>query len=515
MRHASLRRALAARGRRLLSTQSVSEIALDGPSGATPDGNVLVAERTIRFKPREPSKQLLRAETSHLFCASNDPLAHTEADCGKFFQLDGSTDIFSRVFYHTDFCGDTGRAQRKLRTSATLVRPHALKLRDELLGLHAEGQLGATAGLVVSGDAGVGKSSTLNHAIACCEQAGWLVVVVPSATDWTHGLDGRDTVAPCEAYRITDREYFTHVPPELEAAAEEAAAAAEAEGDHWAKAAAVTYEAPDASANFLVALAFSQMEKLDKLPVKDAERRAHYARPGGGEPSLGDMLRKFSRDECAAPRAIRRNSAAQFSDASVHRLHRYKGFAEFPMALRPVHDLLRELQTVTDIPVLVAVDGWNRWHQMSGAREWRPRGHPAPSEMRPLHAQQLLVPQVLGDLRGYGEGMANGVLVAALTHGGVLPMRVPRRMRSRWPHTLTSAQWRRDKQLPPPLRRMLRRVPEYTPAELQAVLELYAHLGHMGNSELQAQLDDGSLAKKVAMMTSGRGADVFRIAEQM
>ena len=86
---------------------------------------------------------------------------------------------------------------------------------------------------------------------------------------------------------------------------------------------------------------------------------------------------------------------------------------------------------------------------MSGAREWRPRGHPAPSEMRPLHAQQLLVPQVLGDLRGYGEGMANGVLVAALTHGGVLPMRVPRRMRSRWPHTLTSAQWRRDKQLPP------------------------------------------------------------------
>ena len=62
---------------------------------------------------------------------------------------------------------------------------------------------------------------------------------------------------------------------------------------------------------------------------------------------------------------------------------------------------------------------------------------------------------------------------------------------------------------------MLRRVPEYTPAELQAVLELYAHLGHMGNSELQPQLDDGSLAKKVAMMTSGRGADVFRIAEQM
>ena len=117
MRHSqhSLRRAaLAARGR-LLSTQSVSEIALDGPSGATPDGNVLVTERTIRFKPREPSKQLLRAETSHLFCASNDPLAHTEADCGKFFQLDGSTDIFSRVFYHTDFCGDTGRAQRKQR----------------------------------------------------------------------------------------------------------------------------------------------------------------------------------------------------------------------------------------------------------------------------------------------------------------------------------------------------------------------------------------------------------------
>ena len=178
-------------------------------------------------------------------------------------------------------------------------------MRDELLGLHAEGKLGATAGLVVSGDAGVGKVVDAQPRDRVLRAAGWLVVVVPSATDWTHGLDGRDTVVPCEAYRITG-EYFTHVPPELEAAAEEAAAAAEAEGDHWAKAAAVTYEAPDASANFLVALAFSQMEKLDKLPVKDAERRAHYARPGGGEPSLGDMLRKFSRDECA-PRP--RNSA--------------------------------------------------------------------------------------------------------------------------------------------------------------------------------------------------------------
>ena len=57
----SLRRAAASarRGRRLLSTQSVSEIALDGPSGATPDGNVLVVDKWEFESPK--TKQAVAA----------------------------------------------------------------------------------------------------------------------------------------------------------------------------------------------------------------------------------------------------------------------------------------------------------------------------------------------------------------------------------------------------------------------------------------------------------------------
>ena len=63
-------------------------------------------------------------------------------------------------------------------------------------------------GLVVSGARGVGKSTLLNYAAAACHQAGWLVVSIPQATDWTLGLGGRSCQAPNQAYRCADRDYF-------------------------------------------------------------------------------------------------------------------------------------------------------------------------------------------------------------------------------------------------------------------------------------------------------------------
>ena len=70
-------------------------------------------------------------------------------------------------------------------------------------------------------------------------------------------------------------------------------------------------------------------------------------------PTLADMLAPVARDDAAA-------------------------FADFPMPLRPVHDLLRELQLVTEFPTLLVVDGWNRFSQMGTACHWKTR--------RPLHA---------------------------------------------------------------------------------------------------------------------------------
>ena len=54
----------------------------------------------------------------------------------------------------------------------------------------------------------MGKSTLLNYAAAACHQAGWLVVSIPQATDWTLGLGGRSCQAPNQAYRCADRDYF-------------------------------------------------------------------------------------------------------------------------------------------------------------------------------------------------------------------------------------------------------------------------------------------------------------------
>jgi hypothetical protein len=67
--------------------------------------------------------------------------------------------------------------------------------------------------------------------------------------------------------------------------------------------------------------------------------------------------------------------------------------------LRPTFDFLAELQLVTDLPVLVGIDGWNLMRGMATSRHWQ--------KPTPLHASELLVPSILGTL-DYGAGMANG-----------------------------------------------------------------------------------------------------------
>ena len=201
----------------------------------------------------------------------------------------------------------------------------ALQLRDALLGAEANGELAAKAGAVVIGEAGVGKSAVLNYTLSALHGAGWLVAVIPHAADWTLGLSARSAQAANEAYRLTDPAFFTDAPP------------GRGRDDD-------VYEAPEASAHFVISFYLSQREKLATIPIKGEERRAYYAAaaadPAAG-PTLADMLGGYVRD------------AGSFND--------------FPMAGRPVADLLAELQLVTEYPTAVVIDGG------TGCSRWRPR----------------------------------------------------------------------------------------------------------------------------------------------
>ena len=280
------------------------------------------ATTKLAFKPRS-SIQRVSVESSRLFCASNDPLEHTLDDVGRFFQFDGSNNAYD-LFYHNGFCGENVEARtQQLKTSAMMVRRIGVRLRDELLGLDTEGGLGDKAGWVICGQGGVGKSVVLNYVLAAMQRAGWLVAVMPHAADWTLGLSARCATSANEAYRVTDPNYFSQVPPELEGSS--------------------LHDNPEATTHFLLSFYLSQREKLETIPIKDEKRRAFYADraadPAFG-PTLADIISPVARDA-------------------------HQGFADFPMPIRPAHDLLRELQSVTEYPTLVVVDGWDRWSQMA------------------------------------------------------------------------------------------------------------------------------------------------------
>ena len=83
--------------------------------GVSEAGNVLLVEKQLQFKALQTDPGV-RVDTSELFAASDDPLAHTAADVGKFFQFDPST--VTDLFFHTGFCGpDKPRKQLKIEVS--------------------------------------------------------------------------------------------------------------------------------------------------------------------------------------------------------------------------------------------------------------------------------------------------------------------------------------------------------------------------------------------------------------
>ena len=454
---------------RWCSSKTVLDIANEADLRAnvptTEEGNVLLASRQLEWKPLAPPKRALAVETSQLWACSNDPLEHTEADVSKFFQLaDASSgSAFRELFYHTSFCGEAVEARaRRLGVCAMMVTSEGLALRDELLGLASdEGGLAASDGILLHGALGVGKSMSLNYALACAHRAGWLVVAMPHAADWVLGLGSRSAEAAHEAYRVGDATYFSSPPPELEGSD--------------------LYESPDASYNFMLGLYLSQKDRLAQVVIKGGERIEHYASAALDQqlgPTLADMLRPVATDQTSA-------------------------FADFPLPLRPMHDLLTELRTAVELPTLLAVDGYNRFDQMSSACGWRTKV--------PLHASQLLVPSTLGDMREYSSSMQRGLMLCATT-SSVAPARVPMALRRRFP---PPHQYSRPHTLPPGLRRTMRRVSPYSPRQVQAALELYGLVGHLANAGLEGQLRSGELATKVRLMTAGIPDDVFAICEQM
>jgi len=87
------------------------------------DGAVAFAQKALALKPR-PSSQRIAVETSALFAATNDPLAHTTADVARFFQLDATMPRAVELFYHNGFCGEHVAARsQQLKTCVVTRRP--------------------------------------------------------------------------------------------------------------------------------------------------------------------------------------------------------------------------------------------------------------------------------------------------------------------------------------------------------------------------------------------------------
>jgi len=515
-----------------------------------------MVERTLTWKPLPLPSNRLNVGARDLFCSSNDPLHHSMEDIGRYFQLDGSTSAFSDVFFHTGFCG-TEVEQRTLKTPALMVRRPGLELRDELFRMQQERLLATSPGFIVNGPRGCGKSYVLNYVVAAAQQADWLVLNIPRASDWTLGLGAKSTQAPNEAYRVTDRAYFKDVPAAIEVlsachpTAEPRAlrnrrellrrallhvargiarafcatrgvalvshpresfqiGTAKGKGTfgnnkqhaHIRRCLCPTesyphlmilqsdaswgglYENPEATSNLLISIYLSQKSKLQKIKIKDEGLRSHYAQAmsnGLTEPTLADMLALVAHD-------------------------RSNSFSEFPMPLRPVIDFFDELQRVTEYPVLVVIDGWNSWQHLSNTKHWH--------SSRPLHAQELLVPRIFGNMLDYGSRMQNGVMLCGISHAGASRPSLPRQMRKDF---VPPIDWRLNDLggRAPNMLPCVREVPAYSASELQRVLEFYALAGHMRNQGLQEQLRSGSLRRKVALITSSIGEDVFKLCSAM
>lgn len=155
-----------------------------------------------------------------------------------------------------------------------------------------------------------------------------------------------------------------------------------------------------------------------------------------------------------------------------------------------MYDFLAELQLVTEVPTMLAIDNHNLWEMMASSCRWHTK--------RPLHSSELLIPSMLADMHGYGRQMANGVMVCATSRGGgVRPKGVPQALRKHYP---PPHDYSKPRTLPAATRDLLREVPPYGPAELQRALELYALTGHLQNAELQSQLRTGELSTKVSLV---------------
>ena len=299
--------------------------------------------------------------------------------------------------------------------------------------------------------------------MSCCNQAGWLVVTMPYAADWTMGISAKTVQWPNEAYRITDTTFLKHVPPALADAADD------------------LYDAPDASLNFLLGHALSQTDRFEQIKIKDPERIEFYAphAADAGSPTLADLLRFVPHDGA-------------------------NSFEEFPVAVRPLYDFLEELKTATEVPVLLVIDGWNRFHQMASSTQW--------DTSTPLHAQKLMVPRLLSDLDGFGGQMANGLMLCGITRSSARPFKVPKRMRK---HVKPPLDFSKIDTLPTAVQKGLRHVGPFSLTETQRALEFYSYAGCLQNAGLEASLRTGDLGRKVHMMTGGIGCDVFKLCEQM
>eukprot|EP00455_Lapot_gusevi_P018984 TRINITY_DN2045_c0_g1_i1.p1 TRINITY_DN2045_c0_g1~~TRINITY_DN2045_c0_g1_i1.p1 ORF type:complete len:634 (-),score=192.09 TRINITY_DN2045_c0_g1_i1:35-1936(-) len=257
--------------------------------------------------------------------------------------------------------GDARLGVKKRLLPDWLVAPGALQ-RPEVQALLANGQDVRGRAFHVNGVAGCGRSTSLNYAALYARQNNWFVVHIPR-------------------FEIFCSYHYLLVPSE----------------SHPGK-----FDQPELAMFF-----FRDLLELDAEKLKQIKLKGDYRNPPVDTVNFNERhINLCAEDKRGYP---------FFQDdgtGSLYDLVKY-GADNRIYAVRTVEHFLKELDAVTEFPVLLAMDGINAYHCATGYNH--------PDTFKPLTAEQLTFPSLLSKF--FTKGPSNGVSVCAFT--SKVPNKVP------------------------------------------------------------------------------------------
>ncbi|KAJ1633026.1 mitochondrial ribosomal death-associated protein 3-domain-containing protein [Pavlovales sp. CCMP2436] len=383
---------------------------------------------------------------------------HSAVDASRYYELPSAH--IAQVFPE-GFGQGVVREFTTTNLPALMVRQSGLEGREMLASLAKDpGALGKTAALLVRGNRGVGKSTTLTYLVHAARSSGWLVLFLPSAHTY---INTQKRFLPLSALRI-----------EIGLA-----------GDGLDE----LFDVPLATHGLLIGFIQAHEEILATLPVKCAETGA-----------LTD--------------ALQINVKTLLDLAQLGAVKTASGEADPQLSAHALVALLRELRHVTEVPVMLAIDDVNAFDRGTIFRD--------PKTARPIHADQFLLPHLISSARKGGSALCNGIVLCAESTSlvyrptetpGYRKKRIKReRLTKSWAHPGPVAEEGSTDAI---VRTLV--VPHYSVPELNSALRLYAHSGAFRPADraLHRAASEGQAAGQVHMLTSSRGELVRKLCSQL